>query len=584
MVNIAGYMVTGIAQDYFGKIYIADTTKNYSEGWIAVYRQKNNQLLAKIKSYGLHLRPNQLDAKGEIQFETQDFILYKDFNFDGEKDFALNKGPDGIRGVSLFDFYLRKNGQFKRNAQLTNIVAHIGVMFRMDTVQQKLQFGSPPSAGIYKIYAYQWQHKNLKLMKAATHQMVDGQGFVIRQLLKDLDGDRVLDSINFDAYHSVIQVRLSSQDFKTISSDSLHFKDLRSMGLIDNPKGFVLSGLQYERSFKLYFQYNSESHQVEVKKMTFNDKRGGYIGASHLSGHSKVNLTTDSYKGDWTYYNTARLQPMLLPSITTQISLPKTRLHGFDGQVFLQYQQRDKVLRHQAKEKLIRRIQSGAYTFFDTVLKGELKTRSGKQKPILIHYHFTPIPRKEDSRLIVGEVVYGKNKTRSFRLVGTGYASGYIYLNQYDENGIIQKHFSKLGDQEWKIESSAGNTQWISLSSQDTSIINESAIVDPEAIYGTYAYKFGGEESGKFTLKQIKAHQAIFVLKKAEQKGQSQTLIRDTVEVSNTSFLYKLPDKAGCVLHVQLFNHFALISADYQSPYGLKNITDFVGVYYKIKP
>lgn len=129
------FVVDNFSEDYFGKLYIADTTEVFSKGWVAIFDKKTKRQLIKINSdeltFTLHKGKVLANVK-ELPYGEQSSILYEDFNFDGIKDFAIMDGQNSCYHGPSFQIYLATNNGFKLNPEFTELAQDYCGMFDID--------------------------------------------------------------------------------------------------------------------------------------------------------------------------------------------------------------------------------------------------------------------------------------------------------------------------------------------------------------------------------------------------------------------------------------------------------------------
>lgn len=129
------FKVDNFSKQYYGKMFIADTSEVFSPGWIAIYDQKTNKQLIKVKSeeltFSLHNGKVLANIK-ELPYGEQSQILYEDYNFDGIKDFAIMDGQFSCYHGPSFKIYLATNSGFQYNADFTRLAQEYCGMFQVD--------------------------------------------------------------------------------------------------------------------------------------------------------------------------------------------------------------------------------------------------------------------------------------------------------------------------------------------------------------------------------------------------------------------------------------------------------------------
>lgn len=136
------FTVDNFSKDYFGKIFIADTSEVFSEGWIAVFDKKTKKQLIKVDSDELALSLYEGKALAnikELPYGEQSLIMYEDYNFDGKKDFAIEDGQNSCYHLPSFRIYLASPNGFKSNADFTELAQEYCGMFDVDYENKKLR-------------------------------------------------------------------------------------------------------------------------------------------------------------------------------------------------------------------------------------------------------------------------------------------------------------------------------------------------------------------------------------------------------------------------------------------------------------
>jgi hypothetical protein len=135
------FIVDNFSKDYFGKIFIADTTEVFSKGWVAIFDKKTKKQLIKINSdeltYELH-DGKVLANIQELPYGEQSQILYEDYNFDGIKDFAIMDGQNSCYHGPSFQIYLKTDKGFKLSPEFTELAQNYCGMFDIDHTTQTI--------------------------------------------------------------------------------------------------------------------------------------------------------------------------------------------------------------------------------------------------------------------------------------------------------------------------------------------------------------------------------------------------------------------------------------------------------------
>lgn len=129
------FIVDNFSKDYFGKLFIADTSEVFSKGWVAIFDTKTKKQLIKINSdeltFELHKGSVLANIK-ELPYGEQSQILYEDYNFDGIKDFAIMDGQNSCYHGPSFQIYLATDNGFKQSPDFTQLAQEYCGMFETD--------------------------------------------------------------------------------------------------------------------------------------------------------------------------------------------------------------------------------------------------------------------------------------------------------------------------------------------------------------------------------------------------------------------------------------------------------------------
>lgn len=126
------FKVDNFSKDYFGKVFISDTSEVFSQGWIGIYDRNTKNQLIKVKSdeLAIELHNGQLLANiKELPYGEQSLIIYEDFNFDGVKDFAIEDGQNSCYHGPSFKIYLADKSGFRLDSDFTRLAQEYCGMF-----------------------------------------------------------------------------------------------------------------------------------------------------------------------------------------------------------------------------------------------------------------------------------------------------------------------------------------------------------------------------------------------------------------------------------------------------------------------
>lgn len=135
------FAVDDFSEKYYGEVFIADTSAVFSEGWVAIYDKKTKAEIIKIHSEELthRLHKGQMLANiKELPYGEQSQILYEDYNFDGEKDFAIMDGQNSCYHGPSFQIYLATNQGLKHSPSFTKLAQEYCGMFDLDPTSKTI--------------------------------------------------------------------------------------------------------------------------------------------------------------------------------------------------------------------------------------------------------------------------------------------------------------------------------------------------------------------------------------------------------------------------------------------------------------
>lgn len=164
----ATFTIDNFSDEYYGRLYISDTSEVFSKGWVAVYSKSNDSELIKVKSnklaFTLHdgeVRANIVDAP----YGEQSVLIYDDVNFDGEKDFVLSNGHYSCYGGPSFDVYLFNDGKFIYNADFSKLSNEYCGMFGYDKNTKRLTTFAKDGPVSYQLCEYAVENNLPKVVR-----------------------------------------------------------------------------------------------------------------------------------------------------------------------------------------------------------------------------------------------------------------------------------------------------------------------------------------------------------------------------------------------------------------------------------
>ncbi len=171
-------------------------------------------------------------------------------------------------------------------------------------------------------------------------------GYSYSQVVKDLDGDAVIDSVFIDN-ESRIVCKLSSKNFVAVKT-----VELESDGTVEiheTKNGFEYSTSFMRAGFDHQFRYDAHTQKIQLIGMS----RYEFGSASNDgSGKSSVNLLTNDYIGEWHHYILKKEKLVKLPTIKTKMVFEPIYLENYNGSCQSEYESKCVELYYAEKKKL----------------------------------------------------------------------------------------------------------------------------------------------------------------------------------------------------------------------------------------
>ena len=145
-------------------------------------------------------------------------------------------------------------------------------------------------------------------------------------LIKDLDNDKMNDSIIYNRKYSLIICKLSSQNFNKNQSEKIQFVNSESSGIQMTKSGFEFYNYQMREGYTCQFRFEKATEKIQLIGMTrYNNGNAELDG----SGESSVNLLTKRYGGNWNYFDKKKIKLIKIATINEKYTIPKTYLNEF---------------------------------------------------------------------------------------------------------------------------------------------------------------------------------------------------------------------------------------------------------------
>ena len=155
-------------------------------------------------------------------------------------------------------------------------------------------------------------------------------------IVKDLDGDKKIDSVYIDSKLDVIFCLLSTQDFKKIKSEEFRIMNM-GCSVAPTKKGFQFWN-HFDRSqYTNEFEYNKELKKIQLVKIIRDEYDGATFGQSTYDYITCEYVGAFTYAKDYDYYKDNDRRE--LPLIKTYLDKPNVFLESFDDYVNYSYEE-----------------------------------------------------------------------------------------------------------------------------------------------------------------------------------------------------------------------------------------------------
>jgi hypothetical protein len=206
--------------------------------------------------------------------------------------------------------------------------------------------------------------------------------------------------------------------------------------------------------------------------------------------------------------------------------------------------------------------------------------------PVFIHYQL-------DSNLIIGEITYLNTKDKlPITLLGTIEEDKSYRLLEFNNagniTGVIEgKPTEKNFDGLW-VSPKSKKELAMKLFSKDTLINSSDIKPDESQIFGNYHYQYGDKGyNGDLDINKIGSNKIdfkILSLTNVERGPNIAEVEKDTIPMTENSFIYKIPESDSCEFKVTFYKGFVYINYTKgycESQFGLNATID--GIYLKTK-
>lgn len=344
-VNLYGqkivYPLQPFSSSYYGSVTLLEYDKydsgsiSASKGWIFIYETASGKEIIKEKigddsteedGWGMHVYMELVE--GKVQVNTRDdafdgLVIYKDLNFDGNKDLSFLKSVEGTYGWQAYKIYLSNSGNgFVYNKAFTSVQNNYLGMFGINTSTKRLIGFTKSGCCYHQDDEYIVEQNQLKMVKR-TYQDSYSELFY-REVTQTKTGTKIQKSEAVKLYEDVenattlysFVIKDNGKQVKLISSgETLYYAFQKKNGEVEfHYPGFVSfkqsnsndweEGGDYimdnadEQPFTLQISATSKKLTFANKSATYTiyetkDESGSRVGIEVYTGGKKYDLAGD---------------------------------------------------------------------------------------------------------------------------------------------------------------------------------------------------------------------------------------------------------------------------------------------------
>jgi hypothetical protein len=151
-------------------------------------------------------------------------------------------------------------------------------------------------------------------------------------LIRDLDLDRIADTVRLNRDEGTIMCRLSTQAFRPVHSKSTEMDD--NSYLKETRNGFEFRHNWMRAGYACQFRFDGKLRKMQLIGMSRYEFGNA---ANDGSGESSINLLTGDYIGNWNYYDMEHDELIKMKPIKLKMPLPNTYLDQFSEDIYYRY-------------------------------------------------------------------------------------------------------------------------------------------------------------------------------------------------------------------------------------------------------
>lgn len=254
------YQIQDFSDDYHAVIKTTETGNNDSNSVIDIIDAKTKQTLISQPAnldIGYELENSQGNQLGEkisaniisTPYGEHSVLIYDDFNFDGQKDIAMQDGRNGCYGGPSYQVYLKKDNTFVHSDSFTELAQGYCGFFGIDKDTQTLHTMTKSGAAWHENSVF----KVIDNKPVVVH-ILETQ-FTSNDLVSITESTRVNGKMRIDNYK--VLPPYDAQDDKSMFPFIYRFD-------VENGKKMVLSSTYKNGAEQLYYAFTDKNDKVEL--------------------------------------------------------------------------------------------------------------------------------------------------------------------------------------------------------------------------------------------------------------------------------------------------------------------------------
>ena len=193
------YAVEDFSDKYYAKLYVYQNDSDDYEGWVAVYNKETNKQLAKVEIDRLYFDLNDDgNVKAnvmELPYGEQSVLIHDDFNFDGEKDFALMNGQNSCYGGPSFDIYLYYNGKLTYSSNFSELSNSYCGMFDYSAKEERIYTMVKSGCCWHQYSEYTVENNEPKAIRITTYDHWTKPPYSLTVTEQTWDGEAMVEKV-----------------------------------------------------------------------------------------------------------------------------------------------------------------------------------------------------------------------------------------------------------------------------------------------------------------------------------------------------------------------------------------------------